>query len=301
MRSDRTWFCIECKLRHEQSPYCRRCSRPLVNLADPEQRARLIREKGSEARARGTSRSVPPAAPPEPPNMANRITFAIGCAVAATWAVVHWWGPCAALWFGPFLVIAIGLVHLLSRSAKRRAADKRDDDGLRRMLHAKYVVPPPTPEANATDRRTVTGVARARQPLRSPLTKAECVAWRLVGRSDGAPVDEAAGTEIELEGADASLVAVVDARAATIEIEVDAETAPCDVSPEVSALLIDRGFVEGMECELAEAFIPLGASVEVEGPSELGRRPDGYRGHVEVLVFRERPGSPLIVRRARSR
>lgn len=177
----------------------------------------------------------------------------------------------------------------LGRNAERpRAAASSRPHGVKILSPARN-----EPDiVHTANRTTVRGTVRATRIMRSPIEGHECVAFCLAG--DG--VSDAAFTrfEIEVEGGGR---AVVDGRDASIELPTGVH-ALHGATPALREFLRARFvFRNPATIPLAEGVLADGDEVEIEGTWTPAAQPELYRDVEWVKVFREEPGSPLIIRR----
>jgi len=156
------------------------------------------------------------------------------------------------------------------------------------------VLPPPAVDEKAVRQRFHGRIRDAGDLLRSPLTGAPCVAYRLCGRVGSVEIDEADATTFSLEVG--SELIEVDPRPATVNLRVGEPQRIVEVSPALAELLSSRGASpEADEVVLGEAHVCAGDEVSVEATVLTAARPAGYRGSTRTKVLHEQTGSPLVI------
>jgi hypothetical protein len=195
--------------------------------------------------------------------------------------------------------VVAGLAHLLSAwSASLLELARGRARGPRRILPSDELErvdgPPPA---------RITGVVRAIEAFESPLSRAPCVATRLVGEGPLGPIDDVAAAPFEVETEAGERVRVSPERA---RFELALEAAPRAVRPDraLEAFLEARGvFPRRGVVALAEALLVEGERVEVEGHLAEVRgesaRALHYREHESKRLLSARSGVPLVIRRLR--
>jgi hypothetical protein len=275
LRTDRFILCRDCHARFSPAPACPRCGRS--HLRDLRRR---------EAR--------PPAGSPGPAWLTDHpgaaivlFLVAILAAPAAVSALRHDMGAGQVVL--AVEIVALGALGLLVLWLRSRRADPRLE-----------LLPVPKPDGDAP-RRAVRGRVEAPlgELLTAPLTGARCVAHRIVGETPRGPVDDAAATDFVVAG-DPGGPVQVRLGEATIALPVPAAR-PVASNAALRAFLGARGLKLGKRAlPLAQAILVVGDAVEVEGSYVEAPAPDGYRdGEARLRVFREAPGSPLVIRRGK--
>jgi hypothetical protein len=164
-----------------------------------------------------------------------------------------------------------------------------------RKPHGVKILSPARNEPDIVDtanRTVIRGIVRASKTIRSPLEGSECVAFCLAG--DG--VSDAAFTRFEID-VDGGGRAVVEGEDASVEIPTGMHTLH-SATPQLREFLRTRFVFRNPESlPLVEALLRDGDEVEIEGTWTPAPQPELYRDVEWVKVFREEPGSPLIIRR----
>lgn len=160
---------------------------------------------------------------------------------------------------------------------------------------------PPAAQPDA-GRVVVRGRIRPGPTVSAPLTGAACIAFRVCGESRSMILDEAGGTdfELEIEGEPTppEVIAVDLSMGATIEVPVEPiEVPPGSIDPAGLRFLQERGLDLGEPPRTwRQGLLRAGDEVEIEATAVEEPVPEGYRETSRVRVLREHPGSPLHIR-----
>jgi hypothetical protein len=129
----------------------------------------------------------------------------------------------------------------------------------------------------------------------APLGGERCAAFRLVGKAGPFEIDDSGvgHFEVRREGGDAVVVETEDAFVALIS----GPAVAVEMSPALDLYLANRGVPSSARLQLREERLHDGDEVTVEGEPMDRERAEGYRGAERVLVFLDRPGAPLLIRR----
>jgi len=157
----------------------------------------------------------------------------------------------------------------------------------------------PAPEpAPSFKRATVRGKVRCAHPLTAPITRRACAAFRILGHAPFGPVDDARFAPFEVMTDEGPVQ--LEGAAATVALE--------NFGKRLTLTPKDKAIVDFLqprclclatgEAVLEEAILRSGDDVIIEGSFDEIAQPDGYRGTASVLkVFKDLPGSPLIIKR----
>ena|GEM_PF-3120661 len=307
MRTDQHLFCPRCFVRFSPSQACPRCrGGELFDLRDPGAYARVVEardaardggsgERAADAVARGIRAGVGiVGATIGYGVLVSLIDAAAGANVpdpvaavaVAALILLFLTSICTVMLLVPLAIVWIGLrlaghgdVVLRPVSVPGRASPAKRDDA---------------------PRDVVRGRVRARAPLASPIAHAPCAAFRLVGGNSGGTLDDGGATTFEVEG-EHGVVAIVDGETATVALD-PARPCPCSGDDEaLRAFLEPRAvYPELGPLRLGEALLVDGDEVIVEGTALSRVHPQASSGYRDggVPLYRDREGSPLVIRRA---
>ncbi len=298
MRTDRTWVCVACALRCCDTT-CPRCgARYNYDLRDPraaEQIARRAFRAGPEAR-RAERLSHGLAWYQTKHNLVQYLLpaiFTLGFAVALLGK--HFWYVPKLLLAGYVVCwIVLAVVIAVARTALEVKRDALAARGVR-----SFGLAPAREPASSFKRATVRGRVRCAHPLTAPITRRACVAFRLLGHAPFGPVDDARLAPFEVVTDEGPVQ--LEGTAATVALENFGKPLTLKLKDQpIVDFLQPRGLcLAAGEATLEEAILRVGDEVIIEGSFDEIAQPDGYRGTASVLrVFKDIPGSPLIIKRA---
>ncbi|MBI2894493.1 MAG: hypothetical protein HYY06_13155 [Deltaproteobacteria bacterium] len=164
---------------------------------------------------------------------------------------------------------------------------------------AEHPTPPLSP-APGSERARVCGAVRALSTAPSPLSGAECVAFRLVGSGPSGHVDDSGMGSFEVV-VDGSETIAVESGSAVVDVPAGRPAQVQDLPAALAEFLEHRGvLLSPGPISVAEGLVRDGDHVEIEGIATADVRPDGYRGVARRTLLRGNPEAPLIIRLART-
>ncbi len=143
-------------------------------------------------------------------------------------------------------------------------------------------------------RETFTGVVRVAHPVRSPLRKLVCALFTIAGDTPGGAIADAGGASFDVHAADGT-IATVELGDATVRPAYRARRQA--IVDHVPFLGGGGGYFAGgiRGVAMVGTIIADGDTVRMEGHAERRAAPSLYREARWMLVFRDRPLSPLVI------
>lgn len=282
MRTDQTRLCARCALRFSRKRSCPSCAARGFDL-----RGALDRQVAIEKLRRPAKWRLPS------PSSGCVVAFFLTSVIVLTFAIGF---GLAFVFHSPALALAAYFVvpvvcTLLWGLAFPDAHLRAEPSDPPHRYASVEVHPIPLDDGEPA----VVGEVVANETLTSPLSGTVCVAFRLVGRSGPMEIDDAGLVPFEVNG-DAG-AALVDSEDGCVAIE-PGDPVPVEPNAALTSFLTARGVIEGQQIDLAEAVLRPGDRVAVSGArSERDRgRGDGYRGTESIVVLRDEPDLPVVIR-----